>query len=416
MDFGHNKRTRSLPSSNSSGIRNLLHFNKFIRKFRFHKSIIPKYTIVPFAAISSFTLSSIINVAHASTERKFFQKNIDTYKSDTSFIDEMKNISQGFSEIGNKLNGLNEWIKTLPQTIEQFSMDLISNIFTLVGNLILKTPLWIFDNQWFNNNTYLFSMVSIGLVTVLTTIEGIKRILNKKHIDIKTIMKRWFWVAGLNTIIPFLFISTFRILNTISDKIINLNGNIINSTAQNTTTPFDLFVMVVFSLVLVGITIPTLMTNARRFFDLITLGITAPLALTAFIFDPYKHLFTQWWSNVKHLSMVQVIYAFYIMIIGLFIYGIPTPNDTMGVIFKFLLVIGGFMRLMNPPQFMSRLLDNGGSIGNEFANVKNVKNNITSKFTDTMRIIKSPMNAIKILSKGKQHKTVTGSTRMERYH
>jgi len=328
----------------------------------------------------------------------------------------MKNISVSFREIGDKLNGLTEWFKHLPKTIEQGSMDLISSIYSLVGNLILKTPLWIFDNQWFNNNTYLFSMVSVGIVTVLTTIEGIKRMLNKKHVNLKTIMKRWFWVAGLNTIIPFLFINTFRLLNWLSDKIINLNGNIIKNTAQNATAPFDLFVMVIFSLVLVGITIPTLMTNSRRFFDLITLGIISPLAMTAYIFDPYKHLFTQWWSSVKHLSMVQVIYAFYLMIIGLLIYGIPTPDDTMGVVFKFLLVIGGFMRLMNPPQFMNKHLDGSGSITDEFGRAKKTKKSIIGKFRESVKVVKNPINAVKFLSKGKQHKVVTGNTRMDRYH
>lgn len=317
-------------------------------------------------------------------------------------LQEMKNISNGFTEVNNSLKDIIEWFKHLPENITQLSMDLISGVFKLVSNLILKTPLWIFDNQWLNNNTYLFSVISIGIVTTLTIIEGIKRILRKRHVSLSTIMKRWFWVAGLSAIAPLLFLNGFRVLNWLSDKIIQLNGNVLSNSMQVATKPFDMLVMITFSLVLVGITIPTLMTNAKRFFDLSCLAVISPLAGVAYVFDSHKHLFNQWWSNVKRLSLVQIVYAFYLMIMGIFIYGIPTPDDTTGIIFKFLLVIGGFMRLMHPPQFVTRYLDNNGSITDIGKDVKKTRKSIRNSFKKSFGVIKSPLSALNVLTKGKK--------------
>ena len=84
----------------------------------------------------------------------------------------------------------------------------MSGLYTLCSNLILKTPTWIFDNQWFKDTTLIFSSAAIGVTSSLTALEGVRRMfsglkpkksskdplfkwLDAKPMDLKDIAKRW---------------------------------------------------------------------------------------------------------------------------------------------------------------------------------------------------------------------------------
>ena len=73
-----------------------------------------------------------------------------------------------------------EWFKHIPENVTALTTGITSDIYSLISSLILKTPLWLFDNEWFGNTTYLFSIVAVGIVSTLTIIEGMKRKFNKK--------------------------------------------------------------------------------------------------------------------------------------------------------------------------------------------------------------------------------------------
>ncbi|MGV3163515.1 hypothetical protein, partial [Streptococcus hyovaginalis] len=140
--------------------------------------------------------------------------------------------------------------------------------------------------------------------------------------------------------------------------------------------------------------VPVLWQNGRRFFDIMVLGVVSPLALTAWIFDPYRHLFRQWWDNVKHLSLVQVYYSLFLLILGWFIFGIPTPSAITGMIVKMLVVIGGFNRMTSPPRIVTKHLDRGGGLDEVYdtdSTTKKVKRNIK----DTIDIVTRPSSAVK---------------------
>ena len=94
---------------------------------------------------------------------------------------------------------------------------------------------------------------------------------------------------------------------------------------------FNVLTMGVFDIVLIATLIPTLWKNGRRFFDLLMLALVSPLAMTAWIFDSHRSKFDQWWSNVKELSLVQIYHALFLLVIGWFIDGIPTPADPIGM-------------------------------------------------------------------------------------
>lgn len=374
--------------------------------------------MIPFTVLSSTFLSSKFNTVHAEslTKDKFvneglFGKGVLTRLAEKSTIDEFKAIAE-------VTNNIIEWFKHLPEHITTFTTTVTSEVYQFVGNLILKTPLFIFNNEWFNNTTYLFSIVAIGLVTILTIFEGFKRKFQKKYVDIVTISKRWFIVAGLSSIVPFLFYHAFKILNLMSDAIIGLNTDIISNPMDETMKIIDILILLAFNLALIVLSVPILLKNARRFFDIMISAVISPIVGVFFIFDSHRHLFNQWWRSLKNNSLVQIVYAFYLLIIGLFIYGAPTPDDTVGIGIKMLIVIGGFMRLINPPVFLSNYLNFGTSL-NEF--VQNQWSSGINKYKKGIRVIsslKNPMSALSILAKDNKRsvKPINMSTRMGRLH
>ena len=321
--------------------------------------------MIPFATVSSFVISGITSKAHAET----LKAPIDLIgRPAKNFI--VKNvIPQPIVELSEHINHVIQWFQNIPQEIGKMSIHLMSWLYQLCGDLILKTPIWIFKNEWFTNTTLMFSSISIGLVTILTVVESIKRMLTgiksengRKLVSpmkFQTIMKRWSIVAGLTTAIPYIFQKAFTGLNWVSEKLIAMGADTMNALTMSTFSLLDVVALVAFDLVLIGTVIPVLWKNGRRFFDLLILAVTTPLALTAWIFDDYKHLFKQWWSELKHLSLVQVYYALFLLVLGWFMFGTPTPSTFTGFAVKLLVVIGGFGRMLNPPRLISSKLDNG---------------------------------------------------------
>lgn len=382
--------------------------NNPLRKLKHLRRTVLKASIIPFAVVSSLTLPSPFNSVHAS---------INTYRPSElegeSLWDTLKRV---FGTIGDAF----DWVINIRETLPEFTFNFMSSIYEVLSTLILKTPLWIFDNTFFDNSTFLMSVLSVTIVTILTTFEGLKKMCKKKSVDIKTIAKRWFVVAGLSSIAPTILKKGFQLLNWASDQIISLNSSTITSAMSEAVIGFDMFVLLIFNIVMLGLSVPILLKNARRFWDILTLGIMSPLAGVAWIFKPYNHLFKQWWSNLKEKSLFQLVYAFYLLIIGLFIYGVPTPPTMEGQLIKLLMVIGGFFRLVDPPAFVQKHLGSNSGIddlGKEIKQkVKKVKGGYDKGIGFTKKSIKSVTNFSEFISGGKTPTVANSNTRMGRYH
>ena len=283
-------------------------------------------------------------------------------------------------------NTVKEWFKELPHNIGKWSIELMAKIYELATSLILKTPLWLFDNDWFKNTTYKFSLISIGIVSVLTSVEGIKRMLPKrsghnkiKPMELKDIARRWFLVAGAMTATPFLFQKAFQGLNWLSETLISMGADNMRTNAMpDNIVPLDVVILLLFDVLLITTLIPVLWKNGRRFFDLLILGAVTPFALSAWIFDSYRGYYKQWWGSVKHLALVQVYHALFLLVLGWFIFGVPTPSDMVGLTVKLLIVIGGFSRLQSPPRLISGHMDDNkeGFESGYSKTVRTTKNNI----------------------------------------
>lgn len=406
MDARHHKGNNASTDKRSKYLHYLPSSKLLIQKLKLLKSRLLKITAVPAAVVSTFFLTSIGDKAYA-----------ETISSD-SFFDKGKNMFSGFLQdtfmpdvnpIKEVMDWFGEFVKLitdLPHNVAKLSADLLAWIYDLCTGLILKTPLFLFDNEWFTTMSLGFSGVAVGMVVVLTIIECIKRMLSGaskkiRPMEFTTIMKRWSLVAGITSVTPFLFKSAFKLLNFISGKLTSMGSDIMTASALTTTfSTIDVITLLVFDAILISTVIPMLWTNGRRFFDLLVLGVVAPVALSCWVFDSHKHFFTQWWSNVKHLSLVQVYHSLFLLIIGLFIFGIPFPADFTGTVVKLLVVIGGFARMQNPPKIIANKLDNGKGLDEVMkSNVKETSKKLIKNFAMSKATVLSPLTLWKKFKK-----------------
>ncbi|WCS69043.1 hypothetical protein Goe17_01840 [Bacillus phage vB_BsuM-Goe17] len=391
--FSINPRRLSAFLSGASGIQKLADFKRTLLKVA---------TLAPVAVLSTTVVSSITSTAYAkATDIKAPIDLLMLGRNKDSNV--LTAIPEAIDMFNRAVAKTNEFLSDMPHHLAEMSVHLMSWLYELCASLILKTPLWLFSNEWFENTTYLFSLLALGVVSVLTVVESVKLMLSrgkKKRsgpMDFKTIMKRWGIVAGIITATPFLFQKVFQGLNKISDALISMGASTMNNIALPMhISGWDVFSLLIFDVILISTIVPVLWKNGRRFFDIMVLGVTSPLALTAWIFDPYRHLFQQWWSRLKHLSLVQVYYALFLLILGWFIFGVPTPTDVLGLIVKMLVVIGGFTRMTSPPRIIMKHLDNGGGFDEVYKGdgrndtVQKVKRN----FQDSATILMKPSSAI----------------------
>jgi uncharacterized MAPEG superfamily protein len=248
----------------------------------------------------------------------------------------------------------------LPETIAQLSVNLLAKLYELLM-LLIQTPLFIFDNPYLRDATMTFSFVAMGIVTVLTMIESIKKITKRDHTDFKSIMKRYGLAVVATGFAPFLFKQSFALINWITTSITKIGVAGIKSEGSMSymkMSGIDTAILIGFDIMLLALLFPVLKQNARRFFDLTFLSVITPLALSCYVFDDYKYLFSKWWNRIKHLATIQLVFALFICIIGLIIFGIPATTGS-GFLIKVLCIIGGFTRLANPPTLIKQRIDTG---------------------------------------------------------
>jgi hypothetical protein len=260
-----------------------------------------------------------------------------------------------------------DYLFNLPNGLPQMSADLLTNIYHFLSKIVLQTPLFIFNNPYLKNTSLTFALISITIVTLLTVYEAIMQMLNKKHTNFKTILKRYFLVAGISGFMPFAFETGFDYLNKLSDaiaKIGAINGGDVNGMISSSSLGlFDTLIVCLFDITAIALLIPICLQAGRRWWDLLCLAAISPLALSAWVFDRHQHYFNLWWNRVKALSLVQIVYSVFILLMGILIF---TTQSIQGgfftLIIKIVLVLGGLWRLSNPPRFVTAMTDNKSDI------------------------------------------------------
>ncbi|KON87362.1 hypothetical protein AF332_11360 [Sporosarcina globispora] len=264
----------------------------------------------------------------------------------------------GIGEIVKNMLAAIEWLKDIKQHIYDFSIDIFSFVFEMLMLVGLQTPSFLFNNSYTVNTTMTFSMISISIVILLTIYESIMQMLNKvskqRYTKFSDIIKRFPIAVGITGFTPFLFQQGFRLINKLTRGITSLGGNLFKENNLNqviSLSGIDVLGMILFDVVALGLLIPILLQGGRRWFDLFALCTAAPLALTAWIFDRHRHLHAQWWSNVKRLSIIQLVIATFIVLMGIFLYGARFISAEMWA-YKVLVILGALFRIANPPNFV----------------------------------------------------------------
>ncbi|USL89375.1 transmembrane protein [Bacillus phage vB_BceH_LY2] len=416
VEFGYNRRFSTGNDFNTDSVFNIQNFKLLIQKSKLLKSRvlgIAKKIAIPMVVISTLTLTCIGNTAYAETidNNSFFDKGKSMF---SGFMgDAVSNVTPNLipdpiQQIINWVGEFNKIITDLPHNIAKMSAELLIWVYKLISELLLHTPLFLFENEWFTSMLRLFTGASIGGVVVLTVIESMKRMMSgfggKKFraMDFKRIIVRWALVSGVSAVFPEIFKLFFKCLNFISDNLLGMSRGIMEvSTLTNSFGVVDTLVLLGFDVMLISTVIPLLLNNGRRFFDLLVLGVISPVALGLWVFDSKRHFFTQWYNNLKHLSFVQVYHSFFLLIVGLFLFGTAFPLTFSGTLIKLLVVIGAFQRMSSPPKIIGKHMDDGkGNILDITKNpLKDISKSLTKNFNFSKSVITSPL---KIWSKIKK--------------
>ena len=321
-------------------------------------------------------------------------------------IEETQRLFENIGYVATKISDGIKWINNSFENIEQVSIDFLSFIYETLSKIVLTTPTMIFNNSYIQNTTLTFSVISISLVTILTIFESIMQVTRQKHTKFPEIIKRYFTAVTLTGFAPFLFEKGFTLINKLTVAITKIGGEFANNNTllgDKVLSTLDIGIMLGFDIVLFAMLFPILLQNGRRWWDLMCLAAVSPLAGTAYVFDRHRHYFNTWWKSVKHLSLIQLVYAVFIMFMGVFIFA--TQNMTgWSLILKLAIVAGGMWRMLNPPKIVN-VLTSGDSkdvfdMYHDYkTGFKQVKD--TFKFKQFRPLVSSIGNSLKRFNKAK---------------
>jgi hypothetical protein len=346
---------------------------------------------IPFGVVSTANLLLAFNTAKAETlwERGGVEKHGVFTKEQIlergGQWEEFKDFFTDWTELGRIFLKIIDWINHLPENLPRYSAEILASVYEFLSGTILLTPLFLFNSTNSLDTVLKFSGVAILTTIILTMVEAIKRMLKKKHTDSNTVYKRFFLAITASGFSPFIFTGAFQIINMVTKAIASLGKSEISRfelfSSYNehiplvlapiafATTGLDTFLLLAFDVAVIALLIPITLQAGRRFWDLLCLSSMSPLALTAWVFDDYKHYTSMWWQNVKKLSMTQIVYAAFIAIMGIFMYSTRGITEGGGLILKLIIILGGLNRMLNMPQFVKSRTDQGDDIFGMFDNM-----------------------------------------------
>lgn len=235
-------------------------------------------------------------------------------------------------------------------------------IYSLLTNVIIWTPEWLFADAWFPESISKFTILSMLTLIIGIMIQGLKRITRMSYTSFTKILKR-IPVALLVTMVsPFLFSHGIRLLNKATDLIADIakteiasNELIGFSSAQFIFEPINIIMMLAF-LILVGfLTIPLFIFHGRRWFTLLCNGALTPFAMICYVFDETKPYFNAWLDSIKNIGLQQLIYSVFIGLLGLIMFATPNPTTFYGIFTKMLIMVGGIATLASPPSIVKNI-------------------------------------------------------------
>ncbi|MFE8701006.1 hypothetical protein ACFYKX_10290 [Cytobacillus sp. FJAT-54145] len=233
-------------------------------------------------------------------------------------------------------------------------------VFSIISKVIY-TPAFLFDNVFFKGMLLKFSALAGGMVGLLAMGEGLKRILGFKGSGIKEILGRFPLMMAVCGFAPFLFVKAIEGLNA-ATRFIFLMGNGMLQDASSTSGSWaldglDSGTFLIFNGLFVLLLVPFLLNHGRRWFQLLSLGILTPFAMLGFVFDSLRGFQQKWWTSMRDLYVVQLVYGVFVTLLSLIMFGMPFPMTPSGMFAKCLVTLGGLYSLAFPPSFVKNMLE-----------------------------------------------------------
>lgn len=254
-----------------------------------------------------------------------------------------------------------DYFANFKENLSNFSVDVMTWSYETLTRVVLHTPSFLFDSSWLAENTMMFTGLSIVVVVTLALYEGFQRMISgvketKNLTSMKAIYTKLPLVLGVAAIAPTLFQQAFEGLNWVTDKIIGFASHQMSAGLANVNMAefnyLQIGLFILFDLALIGMLVPVLLQNFRRWFELLVLASITPLALACWMFESKRHLFDTWWSALKQRSTVQVVYSIYLLFIGALMFGTKIPTNFWDFIIKMGIMVGGLFSMVNPPQIV----------------------------------------------------------------
>ena len=263
------------------------------------------------------------------------------------------------------------WFKNIKENIAQLSMDLMNWCFDFITSIVLHTPTFLFDNEWFKQNILTFTGLSIIMSMVVAIYEGFQKMFSnfikrKNPTEMSRILQRMPFVVIGSALAPSAFYYGFKGINYLTELIIDIGktqmDNGISNLGFNAITWLEVTTFVAFDIALIGMMIPVFLQNFRRWADILMLGAITPLALSCWVFKSQEHLFHMWWNAIKKSSLTQLVYATFLLVIGTLMFGTKTPDSIMDIMVKIGIVIGCLWRMNTLPSFVRSHVDTGADV------------------------------------------------------
>lgn len=236
------------------------------------------------------------------------------------------------------------------------------SLYKFVSTVVLYTPTWIFEDSWFPKTIAQFSGLSVAVVSVFSMFEGIKRICRLNYTPLGFTLKRLPLALFISAATPFLFVHGVRLLNLLTNAILRLGNDVIDTNKPVSISqlsllfePLNLASMFFFIFLFGVMCIPLVWNHGKRWFDIMAMGVLTPFAMSAYLFRSTEHYFYSWLDTIKRLGMTQLAYAIFITLMGVLMFGTPTPTTVAGGFTKMLITFGAFHRIVFPPQFVTNL-------------------------------------------------------------
>lgn len=279
-------------------------------------------------------------------------------------------------------------------SIVQFAIDCLSYVYNIIIHAIIATPNLIFNSSWFSESYLKFAGLSVLVFTLMALWNAGRKTFNLSSTKLRDVVKRYFLAVTGIGFATFFFQQFFKGIKFLSELIVSIGYNEIYSkdfSSFSAVGTGDTVALILFILVLIGLTVKIVLENGRRWFGLTSIGLMSSFSLSAWVFDATKSVFTDVKEKFIKLSLTQVYHAAMISMMGIFLVGTSGVDSVMELIIKLAVICGGFTVLSSPPKFFDRLIDkNTESVLNmtdQLADIINYK--LNPAFVHSTNVVKS---------------------------